>query len=205
MTEQELISLHPRYLASRIGDSNVTLNEIPDVGSENEFSISTGYPEVYAKPYSEGGKPLNRSEVNNVFNLLSQLHFYWQMGGSPVWSREIAQGLGTYSGIGGYPKHAHVYVDVDGEMTQFVSTADDNSEEPGPAAKNWVKFINADSLVPKIEALSAALNKVLLSIQSITKSVGTLSGDAANTSSTVASLGDIFMKKSDMTWFESET
>ncbi len=205
MTEENLISLHPRYLASRIGDSNVTINDIPDTGSDAEFSISLGYPEVYAKPYAEGGKPLNRSEVNNVLNLLSQLHFYWQMGGSPVWNSEVAQGIGIYSGIGGYPKHAHVYIDVDGEMTQYISTADDNAETPGPNAKNWVKFVNADTLVPKIEALSASLNDVLMRIKSITDSLGTLSGDAANTSSTVASLGDVFLKKSDMTWFASGT
>lgn len=205
MTEQELLALHPRYLASRIGDSNVTLNDIPDTGSDDEFSIAVGYPEVYAKPYDQGGRPLNRSEMNNLFNLLTQLHFYWQMGGSPVWSHDIAQGLNAYSTIKGYPKNAHVYADVDGEMTQFVSTKDDNSEEPGPNAKNWVKFVDAASLVPKIESLSATMNAILSGIASITQSVGTLSGDTANTSSTVANLGDVFLRKSEMTWFGSET
>lgn len=176
MTETTLLSVHPRYLISRIADSATVLNDIQDTTAGDSFSISTGYPEAYARPFDKNGKPLNRSELNNVFNLLSQLHFYWQMGGVPVWDSRIAAGEGSYSTIGGYPRNARVFKMIGNKMEEFLSLEDDNHVEPTlSSTAHWERVTMGGDAVTK---------------DYVDNAIQTLSGNAQSSDSTLKGLID---------------
>jgi len=152
MTERILFSIHPRYLITRIAENSSILNDIQDQGGDG-FNISEGYPAAYAKPFDQGGKPLNRAELNNVFNLLSQLHFYWQMGGAPLWDRRIAEGEGMYKPLNGYPRNARVHKLIESSLIEFISQVDDNTVEPvlNDPTNSWKRVTLGDDAATKTE------------------------------------------------------
>lgn len=143
MTNTELINATPRALAMPIAN-NGDRRQIID-GANNltdmQSSIKFGFPFKMGRPLGEeGGLPVTRQDMNEMLNIMSQLHHFLMAGGSIPWSTSERNAINGYAN-GAIVWHGGV---------QWKSIADGNMAEPGTDVSKWVKLNDAgfESIYP---------------------------------------------------------
>lgn len=98
---------------------------IPETSS-TAMNLATGFPAVYSKPLSDGGKLIQRKEMNTLFYQLMLFQNFLQNGGYITWSQDVMVG------IGGYPSGAVLsLIDAStGAETRVQSCIDNNYLQP---------------------------------------------------------------------------
>lgn len=98
-------------------------NNIPTEASGTYLaSISEGFPEITMKPQDEDGIPPDGKDVNGLFNLLSKIYYYLQVGGNFTFNSALS------TAIGGYPINAKLsYTDTTNNVSyQVISLISNN-------------------------------------------------------------------------------
>ena len=121
------------------GDKNTS---IPST-STTAMNLATGFPSVYSKPLADGGKLIQRKEMNTLFYQLMLFQNFLQNGGYITWNKDVM------TGIGGYPNGAVLSLidSTTGAETRIQSCADNNYLEP-TSASIGVKYSVNKSTVP---------------------------------------------------------
>lgn len=94
--------------------------------STTAMNLATGFPSVYSKPLAEGGKLIQRKEMNTLFYQLMLFQNFLQNGGYITWNADVM------NGIGGYPNGAVLSLidSVTGAETRIQSCVDNNYLQP---------------------------------------------------------------------------
>lgn len=94
--------------------------------SSTAMNLATGFPSVYSKPLSDGGKLIQRKEMNTLFYQLMLFQNFLQNGGYITWSQDVMVG------IGGYPSGAVLSLinASTGAETRVQSCIDNNYLQP---------------------------------------------------------------------------
>jgi len=98
---------------------------IPDT-STTAMNLATGFPSVYSKPLADGGKLIQRKEMNTLFYQLMLFQNFLQNGGYITWNNDVMMG------IGGYPNGAVLSLidSTTGAETRVQSCVDNNYLQP---------------------------------------------------------------------------
>lgn len=117
------------------GDRNV----ISESASETVVNKPTGIPPIFATEVQEGGKFIQRKDLNGIAHFLSLFQAYMQVRSVISFDQSVCDK------IGGYPKGAVLaYVDTKSsppEMFFIESTVEDNTAVPVPS---WKKNATID-------------------------------------------------------------
>jgi len=98
-----LNTLLPTPIAEQ-GDKKSSLPQGANNETDENVSSSFGFPAIFSRSIAKnGGKPIQRDEMNTLFNVLSRQITYFQLGGMATFKDSVAD---TY---GGYPPNAIVW------------------------------------------------------------------------------------------------
>ncbi|ARW48165.1 hypothetical protein [Acetobacter pasteurianus] len=131
MKYSELPSVITSLFASGASSSAVT--DIPDTqasSGDGRVSWKLGYPPETMIARSAGGVPPYGQDANGIGKKLSQYIQALQAGNIPKWTQDFA------NAIGGYPSGA-LAADPSTVGVFWVSTADDNTTQPGANGASW--------------------------------------------------------------------
>ncbi len=131
MKYSELPSVITSLFASGASSSAVT--DIPDTqasSGDGRVSWELGYPPETMIARSAGGVPPYGQDANGIGKKLSQYIQALQAGNIPKWTQDFA------NAIGGYPSGA-LAADPSTVGVFWVSTADDNTTQPGANGASW--------------------------------------------------------------------
>ncbi|GCD58815.1 hypothetical protein NBRC3280_1316 [Acetobacter pasteurianus NBRC 3280] len=131
MKYSELPPVITSLFAASAPSSAVT--DIPDVqaaGGDGRVSWELGYPPETMIARSAGGVPPYGQDANGIGKKLSQYIQALQAGNIPKWTQDFA------NAIGGYPSGA-LAADPSTVGVFWVSTADDNTTQPGANGASW--------------------------------------------------------------------
>lgn len=131
MKYSELPSVITSLFASSASSSAVT--DIPDTqaaSGDGRVSWELGYPPETMIARSAGGVPPYGQDANGIGKRLSQYIQALQAGNIPKWTQDFA------NAIGGYPSGA-LASDPSTVGVFWVSTADDNTTQPGANGASW--------------------------------------------------------------------
>lgn len=143
MTNTELNNATPRALAMPIaknGDRRQIIDGTSNL-TDTQSSIKFGFPFKMSRPLGEeGGLPVTRQDMNEMLNIMSQLHYFLMAGGSVPWSTSERDAINGYAN-GAIVWHGGI---------QWKSIVDGNMVEPGTDTSKWVKLIDSgfESLYP---------------------------------------------------------
>ncbi|MRT01869.1 gp53-like domain-containing protein [Ewingella americana] len=101
----------------------------------NAASYLNGYPAITMTLKTAGGLPPRGQDMNQILYELSSLSRWASSGATNSFDADFS------SGIGGYPKGARILGD-DG-ATIYISTIDDNTNNPNSSSTGWLNFTNA--------------------------------------------------------------
>ena len=136
MKYSELPSVITSLFASGASSSAVT--DIPDTqaaSGDGRVSWKLGYPPETMIARSAGGVPPYGQDANGIGKKLSQYIQALQAGNIPKWTQDFA------NAIGGYPSGA-LAADPSTVGVFWVSTADDNTTQPGANGASWQSLFN---------------------------------------------------------------
>lgn len=96
-------------------------NDIPNTG-EDVANIAQGFPAIFSKPIQEGGKYVQRKDMNGILYLITKFLTYLQNGGVITFDESVS------SLIGGYPNGAVLIVrDSSGVYVRVKSMLPENN------------------------------------------------------------------------------
>lgn len=99
-------------------------NIIPNTGND-VASIAQGFPAIFSKPILEGGKYVQRKDINGILYLITKFLTYLQNGGVMTFDASVS------SLIGGYPTDAVLNVrDSSGAYVRVKSMIPNNTWNP---------------------------------------------------------------------------
>lgn len=90
-------------IASEGDKSSIVSDPGASSGQGDVVSQKYGIPPIYSQELSSGGKFFQRQDLNGLFNIISQMQYYYQAGGFPTFVDTIS------SVIGGYPSDAILF------------------------------------------------------------------------------------------------
>ena len=98
---------------------------IPNVSSQTEMNWNDGFPQIFSKLISDGGKYVNRKDMNAILYSLSNELLFHLWGGMVMFDQLVS------NAIGGYPQHAKLfYKDQHGNVSLIESQVPNNSIAP---------------------------------------------------------------------------
>jgi hypothetical protein len=110
-----------------------SIPESSQIGIQNgAASLTDGFPPLTFVPSEAGGTPPFGQDFNGILNQLSLLA-QWQSAGGPIFYDS-----GFSAAIGGYPKGTVVQSTIVPGF-QWLSTADNNTNNPDTGGANWVQ------------------------------------------------------------------
>lgn len=104
------------------------------VESSTDVNFTDGFPAIFSSPKSNGGKYVQREDINTIGNLATVNEFFKQCGGFYTFD----QGLCDH--IGGYPKDAVLKYIFNGFIYDVISLKEHNTfdfNENGVDGVNW--------------------------------------------------------------------
>lgn len=101
---------------------------------DNTASYNLGFPPITMTLKSSGGLPPKGQDMNQILYELSSLSRWASAGAFNKYDSTFA------TAVGGYPKQSIIASD-DGS-TLFISTIDDNLNNPNAVATGWISFSN---------------------------------------------------------------
>lgn len=105
-------------------------NTIPNTGAD-VANIAQGFPPIFSKPISSGGKYVQRKDMNGIFYLITRFLTYLQNGGVMTFDANVS------SLIGGYPIDAVLSVrDNSGVYVRVKSMVPNNVWNPDAVTGN---------------------------------------------------------------------
>lgn len=132
MTNTELTLATPRALSMPIAKSGDRREIIDgaDNGTDTQSSIKYGFPKKMGLPLDTSGLPVTRQDMNEIINILSQLHYFMMAGGVIPWSTSERDAINGYAN-GAVVWHGNY---------QWKSLDDGNMTEPRTDSTKWIKM-----------------------------------------------------------------
>lgn len=126
-----------------------------DIPQSVQVSGAISWPEGWGADYEldleqdADAKPIDRLDMNQLFNVLSGAVKYLQENLSPEWITSAANGGTAFQYQTG---QVVTYVDTSGTRGQWASISDNNTAEPGSDATKWIPFMFRPASASEVSA-----------------------------------------------------
>lgn len=179
-TAESLNTILPTPIAEQ-GDKNDSLPQGVNNTTDESVSSAFGFPEIFSRSISkDGGKPIQRDEMNTLFNILSRQITYFQLGGVATWKASVV----SSSYFDGYPPEAIVWHNGCqwrnvGGTTNKTEPGTDSSigwTQIGPTAGTGTTSLDCQKLCPTLDDLHQLIDWANISGKTTPKSGKAITG-----------------------------
>lgn len=211
MTKSALDSLNwlPPTPIAENGDKNSTIPQGQNNQTDESVSTNFGFPAIFSRSITkDGGKPIQRDEMNTLFNVLSRQITYFQLGGRATWKNSVA----SSSYFDGYPPDAIVWHNGcewrnTGGTTNKTEPGTDSAigwTQIGPTAATGTTALDCQKLCPTLNDWRQLIDWSKISQKTTSNVTGFLTDDhpdkADDNGSMVGSGIEITLKDSWWNW-----